>query len=489
MTPDALALIIESLRAGVLLPAALKAARVRADAFADALAADDDVRAQVTAAEREGAALVSAVKVAPAIPAGFFAPPKREAVATVESVIDDGGDAFARARWEARRVYGDANGHASTLRWIDARCQLAGMHALDQWWLYTLGDFYSTGKLVFAADVGLRGAKSVSVCRSLVNDALFAVRSLDPGTIGVIPIMSSDRTEATDRFHTIRKILRACGVAPKKKGEDDGDGEIVDGGLDVTYASRTLPSGGGVIETQDSQGHHIEFRIYPARINGAVGYTGIAGFCDEVDLWPVDLGVDANDVAILSTGGKANPADVVLDRLLERFTTTIASAHLYIVSASYRGHESAHARKIRDGDTEIQYVARLGALGADRDAMQRARLAAAFGLDDARLLGASDPRSPYVPAWVSSPAAPIETCYALSRSRLGPMFGRYGGRPDDAEMDALTDQTAGLADLNRQLVRDVGRAWDGRRVDDVNEMQKPPEFNGGGWTGGGGVCL
>ena len=38
-----------------------------------------------------------------------------------------------------------------------------------------------------------------------------------------------------------------------------------------------------------------------------------------------------------------------------------------------------------------------------------------------------------MPAWVTSPAAPIEDCYVLSRERLGPMFGRYGGRPDEAE--------------------------------------------------------
>lgn len=396
-------------------------------------------------------------------------------------------DGFAKVRRAAARL---GPGLIGTLRWIDDRCQKARMHPLDPWWLQAFSSFYESGKLVFVADVGLRGIKSYSVSRSIVNDALFANRKLDPGTIGVIPIMSSDRTEATDRFHTIKRILRACGVSPRKKVEDDGDGDIIPGGVDITYASRTLPSGGGLIEVTDWRGHHIEFRVYPAKITGAVGYTGVAGFADEVDLWPVDeLGVSDSDVASVQTGGRANPADVVLDRLLERFTTTIASAHLYIVSASYRGHQSAHARKVRDGDTPIQYVARLGALGAKRDDEQRARLAAAIGSDDPRLHEPANPESPYIPAWVTNPASSIETCYMLSRSRLGPMFGRYGGRPDEADLstqhpisrvviandmrDYLVDVVAGVAPaFNSWAVIVVGlTAW--RRIHVLADLSAP----------------
>lgn len=339
----------------------------------------------------------------------------------------DPSDRWDKARSEAAAV---APGHLGTLLWIDARCQRAGMHALDPWWTATLADFYASGKLCLTARVGLRGAKSVTVCRSLVNDALFTVRDLDPSTAGVIPIMSADRTEATDRFWTIRKVLGACGVA-SSKGDDAGD--LLPGGLGTEYTASTLPSGGGVIKTVDSQGHAIEFRIYPARITGAIGYTAVAGFCDEVDLWPVDLGVSAEEVARRSDKGKANPADVVLDRLLERFTTTMASAHLYVVSASYHGQDSAHARKVKDGDTAIQMVARLGALGAERDNAARRRLAEMIGSTDPRLLLPADPLSTDIPAWATNPAAPIETCYALSRSRVGPMLGRYGGRPDESE--------------------------------------------------------
>lgn len=364
---------------------------------------------------------------------GEKTPTRETALPTVrpETSIVLPSDSWAKARREAAAI---EPGHTGTLLWIDARCQAAGMHALDIWWVDTLRAFYRSGRLVLAARIGLRGGKSVSVCRALVNDALFMLRDLDPGTVGVIPVMSADRTEATDRFFTILAILRACGVSSTKKGEEEDSSP---GGIGSTYTSTTLPSGGGVIKTVDSQGHAVEFRIYPARITGAVGYTAVAGFCDEVDLWPVDLGVSADDVAQRSDKGRANPGDVVLARLLERFTTTRATAHLYIVSASYRGEDSAHARKIatgvKNGESDrVMWVARLGVIGAARDDAARSRLSTLIASDDPRLLSSADPLSPNVAAWVTSPVAKIEDCYDLSGQHLGAMFGRYGGRPDDA---------------------------------------------------------
>lgn len=352
------------------------------------------------------------------------------------------GEGFAKARHEAAAM---APGHVGTLLWVDARCQIAGMHALDEWWLETFRRFYESGKLVLVARVGLRGAKSVSICRALVNDALFAPCNIDKGTKGVIPVMSADRTEATDRFHTIRKILSACGVKQKKRGDEvEGDADYRAGGVGGEFTSTTLPSGGGAISLTDEQGRAVEFRIYPARLTGVVGHTDKAGLGDELDLWPVDLGVSPDEVAQRSVGGRANPADVVLDRWLERFTTTRDTAHLYLVSASYFGPDTAHARKVAEGDTAVQMVARLGEIGALRDEESRRRLAAKIGSTDPRLLAPADPMSMDVPCWATSPVATIETCYDLSRSRLGPMFGRYGGRPDEAGEGAHPESMAGV---------------------------------------------
>jgi len=361
------------------------------------------------------------------------APPKPKRAPKLVEPVDEVAAAHAES-WD--RVIAEAArlgpGLAGTLMWIDARCVLAGMHPLDVWWLGTLINFYATGKLVLVVRNGLRGAKSVSVCRALVNDAMFGRCNIDSGTPAVIPIMSADRTEATDRFHTIKAVLAACGMSNIKAKEEDSI--VPAGGLGMTYESKTLPSGGGVITIRDCENRVVEFRVYPARLTGVIGHTDKAGFGDELDTWPVDeLGVSDDDVAKRSSKGRANPADVVLDRWLERFTTTRKTAHLYLVSASYYGHNTAHARKVAEGDTSIQMVARLGALGAERDEVARLSLAGAIGSDDPRLLARSDPNSTDIPAWVTNPTATIADCYALSRDRLGPMFGRYGGRPDESE--------------------------------------------------------
>lgn len=328
-------------------------------------------------------------------------------------------------RAEAEAKYGP--GHHATLAWIDERCQMMSppMHAMDPVWVHMAREFYESGKMTMAGRGGLRMGKSDSVPRLLVNDGLFQLRELDPATTGVIPIMSRDRTEATDRFTTIRKILQACGVAPKKT--EDLDDEAAPGGIGGEYTSATLPSGGGVIRTKDSQGHKIEFRIYPARVSGAIGFTGIGGFCDEVDLWPADKIDDE------STGGKVltNPADLVIDLLEKRFTTQ-PEARLYIWSASYSS-TSAHARIIAEGDTMIRHLARLGELGAQRDMAARLKLAeylAGRGLPaDPRLFAPADPLSPDIPAWVTNPAkADILRCYALSKENLSSMLALYGGR-------------------------------------------------------------
>lgn len=330
-----------------------------------------------------------------------------------------------------------APGPRGSLAWINDRCVRAGMHDMDPWWSWSLGNYYDTDKLIFAARVGLRGAKSASICRALVRDALFDSRELDPGSVGVIPIMSSDRSEATDRFVTIRHILQACGISPAKS---DGNGRILGGGFGGEFTSATTPAGGGVIRLQDSQEHAIEFRIYPAKRTAAVGYTAIDGFCDEVDLW--------RDV---ETG--ANPADVVLDLLLKRFTTQ-ARARLYVVSASYNP-DSAHARTIAAGDTAIQYVARLGEIGARRDNEARARLAVSASITDERLSAPADPLSVDVPAWVTNPVTSIDRCYALSRNQLGTMLGQYGGRVAEAGKRDAVDPYANTASVAATL-RGIG---------------------------------
>ncbi len=460
ISPDALAMVLDSLRAGVPLAGRQGAARAAgttveavrelagdgtpegrawAEALSAALAEGERARAAVTWQEVAKASepTVAHVAVTGGAPVSHLAP-------------DDA------ARWDAIR--NDAArrfgaGDFGQLLWMNERCAKAGMDALDDWWLWDLRAFYASGKQEHAGRVGLRGAKSTSIPRPLTRDALFIPRRLDPTVPGVIPIISVDKTEADGRFNTIRGTLRACGMAPKKP--DDSNVPILPDGIAGIYESSTLASGGGVIYFRDSEGHDLEFRIYAAKVAGAVGYTGVSGFCDEVDLWVDDRGV--------------NPAERVLDLLAKRFTTQRA-AHLYIFSASYYPN-SAHKRKIDEGDTALQHLARLGPIGAERDTAARHRLSAQIKSNDPRLLAPADPMSPDIPSWVTNPLVTIEDCYMRSKDRLGPMLALYGGRASEATggksggawtVEDWTAHREAMRDLNPRPATDPGWTLNGQ---------------------------
>jgi len=342
---------------------------------------------------------------------------------------DVGIDPWVRTRRDAA-LLGD--GRMGSLLWIDDRCQAYGMFGLDPWWIGAFGAYYASGKPVMVCRKGLRGGGSASACRALVRCALFTERDLDPGTVGVIPIMSATRDEANDRFVTIMAILRACGIAPARNSDDEGN-QAARGGVDGIYKSTKSQAGGGLIQTLDSQGHKIEFRILPVLLRHAVGYTGIAGFLDESDLWPDD------------PDRHMNPATEVFDTIGERFTTQ-PQAELLIFSASYKAR-SAHSKLVADGDTPLQHVSRLGIDGAQRDNEARAMLAESTGDFDPKLTASADPMSPDIPAWVSNPSkSQIATCYLWSKQRIGRMLGRYGGRAaENADEQAHPDTLATVA--------------------------------------------
>src|SRR6185312_4326136 len=123
------------------------------------------------------------------------------------------------------------------------------------------------------------------------------------------------------------------------------------GGIDGTFKSKRSQSGGGIILINDRHGHEIEFRILPALVRHGVGYTGVAGFADESDLWPND------------PEHHINPAERIFDRISERFTTTFTpgaedpGAEMLIFSASYNA-DSAHKRLVDEGDTPLQHLVR-----------------------------------------------------------------------------------------------------------------------------------
>lgn len=357
---------------------------------------------------------------------------------------DDFADPFARVMAEARDVYGP--GRLGQLKWLDARGQMMrpALHPLDPMWLEAFAGYYDSRRLIMLARKGLRAGGSSSACPGLTRCSLFANRKLDAGTIGVIPIMSATRDEADGRFVTIKSYLRAAGLMPPKKKsrggeedfpEEDEDGivyQVPAGGLDGTFRSKRSASGGGIIAIADRHGHRIQFRILPALVKHGVGYTGVAGFLDESDLWPND------------PEHHVNPAEMILDRVSERFTTAYderaltdpsivdPGAEMLIFSASYNV-DSAHKRAVdealKGGDAAaLTYLVRLGKEGARRDEEARRAFAAESGNADPRLWAPGDAMSPDLPAWVYNPAETVRKCYGFSKGDVSRMLAKYGGR-------------------------------------------------------------
>lgn len=397
---------------------------------------DDDFAEAVELATAEGALALAAKKNGKKKPLSLLpipAPPPRAPAPppTIPPPLVTGGATswvtiWTKIREEAAEL---GAGETGQLLWVERACVKAGMHALDRQWLWHFQEFYRSKKRMDVGRFGLRGAKSDSCCRAITAEVLLTPRRLEPGVVGVCPVIAQNMKEADDRFDTIVQVLSSCGLTdltgmrePKAEGFQRGGGG----------------SGARVISLRDAQNYNVEFRVYPASISGAAGFTGIAGFCDEVDLWGKEMG--------------ANPAKHVFQVLLARYTTQ-PTAKLHVMSASYNA-KSAHAAMVAAGDTALQRVARLGEEGARIDTEARARLAVAIGSRDPLLLTPADPTSTDVPCWVSNPVAPIEECYTLAECDIKRMVSLYGGRLNtfggQAASMGLEDLRA-LGERNRKL--------------------------------------
>jgi len=401
------------------------------DRFAEAVEIATAEAELAQAAKRKG-------KAPPALPIPEPARRAPEPPPTIPPpLVTAGGETQWTAIWsEIRKEAAElAPGEYGQLLWVERACVKAGMHPLDRQWLWHFQEFYASKKRVDVGRYGLRAAKSDSNCRAVTAEVLLSPRRLEPGFVGVCPVMSSNMTEADDRFDTIVQVLSACGLTDLT-------------GIRQPEAEGFQRAGGGssarVISLRDAQGYKVEFRIYPASISGAAGFTGIAGFCDEVDLWGKEAG--------------ANPAKRVFEVLLARYATQ-PTAKLHVMSASYH-RDSEHASMIAAGDTPLQRVARLGVDGAAKDTEARATLAVAIGSRDPMLLTPSDPKSTDIPCWVSNPVAPIDVCYALAKGDIKRMMFLYGGRlnPMGGRVASMgLEDLHALGERNRQLCSGAGQ--------------------------------
>jgi hypothetical protein len=199
----------------------------------------------------------------------------------------------------------------------------AGFPAISPWWLAQLHAFICPPKgddgnaamrrSSFVARVGRRGGKSSTMARLAVAIATAGEHGIPKGDVGQLVFVSVSRDEAAARLRTIAEILDALGISHRMRAADE-------------------------IELTDRP---ILFRVLAASWRTAVGFTGLALFCDEVARWR-----DADD--------GANPASQVIAAMKPSLLTT--KGWLFLVSSPL-ANVDFHAEQFDRGTTDDQVVA------------------------------------------------------------------------------------------------------------------------------------
>lgn len=190
-----------------------------------------------------------------------------------------------------------------------------GMPPTSPWWRRLIERWYRSGRIQAVLRVGRRGGKSSTLCRLAVVELLWGDHKIPPGDVGVVAIVSADKSEAAARLTTIETILDI---------------------LSVRYS----PWGNQAIGIRIT-GRRLGVRVYAATIKGVSGFTAIFVFLDELAKWKdEEAGV--------------NPANEVIASI----RPTIASQPnaKIALSSSPLGTLDAHHDAYAEGETELQIV-------------------------------------------------------------------------------------------------------------------------------------
>jgi hypothetical protein len=327
--------------------------------------------------------------------------------------------------------------------WFDDKLASSGFHRASDWWRWSLGEFYRSDKRFGVFGPGRGAGKSTTLERVACAETLFTPRSPAPGERWIWPFLSASLDDARRRVQETATMLRAIGFDAWPKA----------------------PGGRPTIELVDARGNPVAFVALACTITGVSGPSTIGATFDEEQKWKRE------DRTI-------NPAPEVLASLISTFRAREGIRAIRCSSAW--DPESIHARALQDGDTEANFVARIGERFLDVAKIgfldvaiweeARRNLSAATRLRAiAEMLKAS---SPGVPTWLGNPtisavasrkeveALPAENLKGLTRTDFWLReFGSILTVPGQTE-DWLASQMRGCRDYND------GRptSWRGRKV-------------------------
>lgn len=421
--------ILSSLRIGCTLAESAKGMGTTERACRDLAAVDEGWRADIAAAEREGAAQGPAETVAPsptwADAAAFsaaqhvdVAPVKvdyaawgkattpaqaAEAAPRAKSIhldahsvdpADEEGEAWEKFRVEAERDYGPGRWGLYLLQ--DERLIAGGLPASSAWWRKTFFEFFES-ELTWLIAMAARGmGKSTNLERLLLVIVLYSKRIVPPGQTWECPFMSVIERDALRRLGEIQSLL------------------LIAHRIEVAIKNQR-------IKVPDCSGNTIDIVSTAGTVGQASGPTTVGAFFDEAA-----KGKTAH--------GSANLDSEVIASIVGTSREVVGWTGVRCSSAyETRG---AHFQNCMEGTNSENYVASIGedfidaALAGYEDvARWESAQGNSHGATQIRAFAKTlHPGSPNVPVWVGRP-----TLTALkSRMKLETL------PKDDPELEGLS---------------------------------------------------
>lgn len=176
--------------------------------------------------------------------------------------------------------------------------------------------------------VGRRGGKSSMLEQIATVEALHSTATVPTGDAGVVPIVSVDRREASNRIRAVGLMLDCLGIHEERSRTKKSQGI-----KRKSYADRH------VLESERFGTRIIQ--VYTASIAGVSGFTSICVLLDEVAKWK-------------DTDTGSNPAAEVIASIAPTMATQPEA--VMVLSSSPWSEVDAHAQAYDQGDTTSQRV-------------------------------------------------------------------------------------------------------------------------------------
>lgn len=385
----------------------------------------------------------------PGVPLDFSPPPVDVPVRKMPPAADDDDPItvalpFADLDGVTRDAAKHGKGLLGFLLWMDVLFVKAGQPPLSDWWRFALSSFFESEKIWGLWRVGRGGGKSTSLVRVailyVIFGGLFAERKVPPGQRWIWPFISASTGDAARRIREAEALLHALSpvlAETKAKGHQ---------------GSRT-------IEMVDAIGNEVSFLSLAATIAGVSGPSALGGTVDE-------------EAKLRDRAQHVNPATEIIASIAQMFRGR-PGMHAIRCSSAWQ-EEGSHYESIKEGDTDVTFVAHIGEkfLSAARAGlMDVAGWETAQGNPETarhirNYADSLTAESPNVPTWVANPtisavasrlqaeAMPLDPSDRnLSRWRVWLRENASVPLPAGAVSSMSVDELEALGDLNRKIAR------------------------------------